>query len=228
MREFGVALARWLYETGERVDACGASLRESWLEASFAGDQADVLSRRPPPSLQDAADEPDTLPPDGTASQSTVSGQAEAVVSARRPPPHATEAGTSLAPREPESGRGAARRRPVLVVGIASAAIGVALGTALLVATGAGDWVRSAGTGAEAEPGGAQRSEGDGPGPAGGLGSADTDPADSPGVLGSAAPPSSAAPASSAKASKGKKQYVRPRPRRIKKKSAPADYDFGF
>ena len=222
MRDFGVALARWLYETGERVDACGASLRENWLETSFAGNQAELLSSRPPPSVHGAGPDADTLPPHGTASQ-----PAHVVASARRPAA-GTEAGTSFAPQEPDAGRASARRRPVLVVGIASAAIGLALGTALLFGTGAGKWVRSSSGHLGTDPSGSPAQAGETEHPPRVHASADRTPADSPGAVGSAAPGGSAQPATSASVDLGKKRYVRPRPRRIKKKSAPTDYDFGF
>ncbi len=223
MREFGVALARWLYETGERVDACGASLRETWLETGLAGDQADLLSRRPPPSAHGAGPDVDTLPPDGTASQPTRPDAGRA----RRPAP-GTEAGTSLAPRDPDLGRSSARRRPVVIVGIASAVIGLALGTALLIGTGAGKWVRSGAAHPDPDSSAAPAQAGETERLPGAYGSAERAPADSPGAVGSAALAGSAEPASSASVGHGKNRYVRPRPRRIKKKSAPTDYDFGF
>lgn len=50
MHELGEALALWLYEQGVREDACGASLRSTWLEAGLSGVKVEVSSVAPPPS----------------------------------------------------------------------------------------------------------------------------------------------------------------------------------
>ncbi|MBE7485162.1 MAG: protein kinase [Polyangiaceae bacterium] len=52
MRAFGEALALWGYEHGTREDACGASLRSSWLEADFAEVKVEINSTTPPPDDQ--------------------------------------------------------------------------------------------------------------------------------------------------------------------------------
>jgi eukaryotic-like serine/threonine-protein kinase len=51
MRDFGVALAQWLYDCEVTEDLCGASLRSTWIEASFSGDRPSQVYT-PPESLR--------------------------------------------------------------------------------------------------------------------------------------------------------------------------------
>jgi serine/threonine protein kinase len=50
MRDFGMELAKWLYDRGVLEDVCGASLRTTWIEASFSGDRPSMVSSLPPGS----------------------------------------------------------------------------------------------------------------------------------------------------------------------------------
>ena len=66
MRAFGEALALWGYERGAREDACGASLRTSWLEADFGELKVEINSTGPPPV------EPATVRPEPREAQGPV------------------------------------------------------------------------------------------------------------------------------------------------------------
>ncbi|MBI3205390.1 MAG: protein kinase [Myxococcales bacterium] len=68
MRAFGEALALWGYERGTREDACGASLRTSWLEADFAELQVVINSTQPPP-VQLTTKRPDPRDPDSAVTR---------------------------------------------------------------------------------------------------------------------------------------------------------------
>ncbi len=56
MRELGEALALWLYERGVRVDICGASLRNTWLESGLSELQMDIPDSEHPPEEPASAD----------------------------------------------------------------------------------------------------------------------------------------------------------------------------
>jgi serine/threonine-protein kinase len=62
MRDLGMELAKWLYDRGVLEDVCGASLRTTWIEASFSGDRPSMVSSLPPGSGG-----PPTLPGDDSA-----------------------------------------------------------------------------------------------------------------------------------------------------------------
>ncbi len=61
MRDLGMELAKWLYDRGVLEDVCGASLRTTWIEASFSGDRPSMVASLPPGSGG-----PPTLPGDSS------------------------------------------------------------------------------------------------------------------------------------------------------------------
>jgi serine/threonine protein kinase len=227
MRELGVPLARWLYRTGERVDIAGASLRETWLQTSFAGDQQDLLSERPVPSVA-ARNEAPTLPPALGGRRRARRAAAASPADADEPSP-GTEAGTSLAPRasEPGPARHRARTRRVVMVGAVSVAAGLILGTATLLGTRAGGWVGSRPAGGDHATAPASSGNVAPIGDALDAGSAARSAAAPPSPQASAAAASSAAPSASARRP-GRKRYVPSLRSRLKRTPAASDYDFGF